>query len=219
MVFLKRIELQMDSQNDEFGRKLMELGTHKSLRKTDDPTKSDEFYFVHSLAVWLKDGIKDGDLELFVSEPWPIVKRRLGYLTTVFLENRRDLIRGVTQDLKARRIDSVSSLLDYIEHTYGDDDPDEVTKWTKIFEKLYFIKNVLNEISHDDWQSWARRIIRIRQKIARMPSLDGIFLDCYIILKDYEPGLLHPDDSFVIEALATSVGVIVSPGYEGDPEV
>ena len=72
---------------------------------------------------------------------------------------------------------------------------------------------MITEVGRSEWPKSERRLLEC------LRSMEAVWRATSVSLKDYRRGLYHPDDVFVIEALATSVGVIVHPSYEGDPEV
>ena len=156
----------------------------------------------------LKDGLQEGDEELFYGEPWPYVKKRLGYLTPRhFLNWNCERTKEVIADMKDRKIHCVMDLLNYLEEHFGEGEEDPVKRWLIIFDKLVLVRQALNEVASEAHEEWALRVMRIRKKIERMPGMDSSHRPDYLIIdSDF-----HPNDAFLIEALATAIGIVVQP--------
>ena len=106
-------------------------------------------------------------------------------------------------------------MLKYIEDQFAPHaHSDEAEKWLGIINKLPIACKILDDAKVCSRQEWANRIIAFKKKMARASDLDGYFNGVFIYLHDYIPHLMHPLDSFLLLALATSVGVVLYSEYE-----
>lgn len=174
---------------------------------------SPEEFFRFIPAFRLRDGIRPGDLELFVGEHWVNTGAfsTSFFLRHFFFENPDEAAKANAYR-ESRGIKSLSSFISYVEATYGPSMMNDQDKWTYIFCNTPRLAEYFSSfLRHESLDSCASRMVKIKQKISRMPDLDAtIEEDGEVLLKDALPGYLHPRDTALIGSLGMLIGVTVT---------
>lgn len=176
--------------------------------------------FLSELAPSLVGGLQPGDVELFVDEQWVTTDAySIGLFTSQFLEDNPEEKAKAYAFHKEQGIDRISSLIGYIEKAYGGDEISDREKWGHIFRDYPRLNKLMTDlITHENIEYSVSRILKIKQKLRRMPDLD-VQRDeesGEIVVDDCLPGLLHPRDAALLGALGLLIGLPVTRSFDAD---
>lgn len=187
-----------------------------------DPAFSPRAFFIAEVAARLQGGLQPGDLELFLGEQWVTTEAYSpGLFTSQYLEDNPEEKVKSDEFLLSQGIDRVSALIGYIERAYGGDEDSDREKWSHIFRDCPRLNNLMTHlIPHESIEDSVTRILKIKQKLQRMPDLDTERDEetGELMIDDCLPGYFHPRDAALLGILGLLIGLVVTRSSDSGKE-